>query len=172
MPDLPFTKLNQLEPKDIASQLTPVIKTPLELSRGKSFFSDIPFKEGYVPVPEAWNKMGVGAALAAIGKAKKGADGRYYATDKTLYSAEQAMPLLGRTRRLLPSEEKYQQRSTATWASFVFGIGSRANTEKDKEGELFRRAKEVEAMAKDLKDLQFIPTEDSTTKKKTGSVLR
>lgn len=66
-------------------------------------------------------------------------DGEFLMTDKDLYKIEQAQPLLGRIRRLLPSEELYSDRRFTTVLSTIFGFGSFTNGERQQEGELLSR---------------------------------
>lgn len=166
MPDLPYKDITRtLSPRQIMSMTNPIIKTPLELWAGKQFFSDIPFKGTYQAAPESWNKMGVTDALGAIGKAKQGADGKWMMTDRTAYVVEQFLPLMGRARRALPSEDKYKDRQMTSMMSMLFGVGARTNTTADKEGELYRRNKELEQQAKLLESLGYIEKKSSSTKK-------
>jgi len=155
MPDLPFKDLGKTGWREWASQLNPVIKAPLEAIGGRQWFSDVPFKDGPQPIPSAWNAMGVGAALEAIGMAQRSKDGTLMTGDKTLYSLEQYMPLLGRLRRTLPSEDKYQQRAGTTMVNMLFGTGLRTNTTADQKGELYRRQKGLDAQAQSLSNLQY-----------------
>ncbi len=168
MPDLPFRDITRtLDPKFITNpsnilnpsqnpylgSANPILKTPLELWAGQRFFNDIPFREGYQPVPASWGP--IANALELVGQATRNADGEIVTSDKTLYTMEQFMPLLARARRALPSEEIYEQRLTSTAMSMLFGIGTRANTPRDQANELYRRQLELMESQRRLTDLGF-----------------
>lgn len=156
LPDLPLNSLQLIGNLDeLGGQINPVIKTPIEmaLDRKVYFGKSAPFREGMVAVPSVFKPFA--AALQAVGLAQRGKDGQVYTRDKYLYAIEQFMPFMGRARRLLPDEAKYQDRLPTTVVNFLFGAGLRTNTESDKAGELYYRQQVVDQIAKDLKTLGF-----------------
>lgn len=156
MPDLPPLDLRKVvNPQEWLGEINPVLKVPLELQFNRQLYNKQEFRKGYVPFPEAWNKLGIGAITDALGKSKIDANGQRVGRDSDMYALESFMPLLGRVRRLFPSEDKYSRRVVATWASLVFGLGFRANTESDKKGELYRRSKRVESINTDLQGMSY-----------------
>jgi hypothetical protein len=156
MPDLPPLDLRKVvNPQEWLGEINPILKVPLELQFNRQLYNKQEFREGYVPFPEAWNKLGIGAITDALGKSKIDANGQRVGRDSDMYALESFMPLLGRVRRLFPSEDKYSRRVVATWASLVFGLGFRANTESDKKGELYRRSKKVESINTDLQGMSY-----------------
>ena len=156
MPDLPPLDLRKVvNPQEWLGEINPVVKVPLELQFNKQLYNQQEFRKGYVPYPESWSKIGLGAITDAIGLSKIDANGQRVAEDSTLYAIESYLPILGRARRLAPSEEKYQRRVVSTWASMLFGLGFRANTESDKKGELYRRSKKVESLNTDLQTMGY-----------------
>jgi hypothetical protein len=143
-PDLPFTRtMSESLPFEdgkpslnpILSQMTPIIKTPLERIQGHQYFKNIPLTDRKENAPDAWDKIpGLTGLLGEIGVIDK--KGKIAADDA--YTIEQYVPLLGRLRRLFPSEKKHQDRVNSTWLSFL-GIPLRTNTDEEKRLERFRR---------------------------------
>ena len=156
MPDLPPLDLRKIvNPQEFAGEINPVLKVPFELQFDRQLYNKQEFRKGYVPFPEAWSKLGIGAITDAIGMTKIDANGQRVGRDSDMYAIESYMPLLGRVRRLFPSEDKYSRRAVGTWASMVFGLSVRANTESDQQGELYRRSKKVESINTDLQGLSY-----------------
>jgi hypothetical protein len=146
MPDLPINAIDKYiagspgdSVRDSLSQLSPILKTPLEAWKGKQFFKDIPLSDDQKELPLPYKLIpGLEQALSAAGIAHKSADGHMVVKDRYLYFLDQFVPLLGRARRLAPSEQKFQQRMLASWLSFM-GLGIRANTKAEQEKEIWRR---------------------------------
>jgi hypothetical protein len=159
LPDLPFTSLNMFTNADeIAGQINPVIKTPVEMlmNRKMYFGKSVPFKEGYVQMPDILTKTGIARVMGLTGLAEQDEDGNFMTRDKTLYAVEQFLPFFGRMRRLLPSEKKYDERAATTWINFLFGAGLRTNTMTDRVvGEFIIRQRSVDHIAKDLNSLGY-----------------
>jgi hypothetical protein len=106
-------------------------------------------------MPDVYQTAGIGAAMEALGFAKRDKDGKLLVQDKQLYALEQFMPLFGRARRLLPSEEKHQDRLPVQVVNLLFGLSLRANTKSDKAGELYKRQSELDKLAETLSDLGY-----------------
>jgi hypothetical protein len=176
MPQLPPTDLQRLtNPREFLGMLNPLVKVPAEGVVQKKLYNDVPFKEGYVPVPSAWNKLGIGQLLSLSGRGFTDEKGNITARDSDLYAIESFIPLLGRARRLFPSdseesEKKYSNRVVLSWANAIFGMGLTANTESDKSSELYRRTKSLDAINKKLSTLGYggykTLTKDVATKRK------
>lgn len=156
-PDLPFRDLaEQFNVDRTLGQLNPLLKVPLETSGNKQFYSGLPFKEGMQEAPKTWGPLL--AVLAPMGgkfglpKVKR-SGGKFFIGDKDAYKIEQTLPLLGRMRRALPSEERYQSRAVTTYLSLIGGIGARTLDNGQKFGELSRRVKAVQALNKQWDDL-------------------
>lgn len=155
-PDLPFKDLtNTVNPKKLIGMVNPFIKTPIELATNRKTFTGAEFKEGYQPIPSSWTDLGVGAALAAIGRAKRDANGNWVARDKDLYTIEQWIPPLATARRLAPSEDQYKARRATSAMSFAFGVGARTNTSAEISSEVYRRSKALDSKIKDIKSLGY-----------------
>jgi hypothetical protein len=161
MPQLPPTDLMKLRnPREFLGMVNPVLKVPAEAVVQKKLYNDVPFKEGMVPVPSSWNKLGIGKIMEMAGRATTDKDGNIVAKDSDIYAVESFIPLLGRARRLFPSdsqesEAKYSNRVTLSWANMVFGLGFTANTQSDKSGELYRRTKAVDTLNKKLSTMGY-----------------
>jgi len=157
MPDMPIKDLNVLGNwNDLLGQVNPVIKTPIELMMDtKLYFGESAPFLGYVQVPDTYEKAGLGSAMEMLGFARRDSNGNLMARDKHLYAMEQFFPLLGRARRLLPDEPRYQDRLPVTVLNTLFGLSLRANTEADKYGEVKARQKKIDQMAEDLQKLGY-----------------
>lgn len=152
-PDLPFISIqDQLTPDSLGASLSPLIKTPIESYFGQTFFSGAQLNDNKLaPAPKSWLPiLPVMAALRGVPgmpnvRRVKGPDGNkvWAMSQKDAYKIESAMPLLGRLRRLAPSEPKYQSRAFTSWLSFFGGIGARVNDQASQEGELASRNREV-----------------------------
>lgn len=158
-PDLPFLSAARItdevtNPKallqDQVSGFIPNVKLPIELWAGKQFFKDIPFNPHLREAPRSWGFLM--PALAGVGLARKHKDGGWMIRDNTAYTIENLLPILGRMRRLLPSDERHQQRGLTTWLSFALGTGVRTNTWDEQRNELYRRNDRVKNIVRDLKD--------------------
>jgi len=157
MPDMPIKDLNVLGNwNDLLGQINPVIKTPFEmLMDNKLYFGkSAPFL-GYVQVPGTYEKVGLGAAMETLGFAKRDINGNLMAQDKYMYALEQFFPLMGRARRLLPDEPRYQDRLPVTVLNTLFGLSLRVNTESDKYGEIKSRQNTIDKMAEELQKLGY-----------------
>ena len=143
IPELPFKELTRtVDPGEIFGSTSPLVKTPLERKFGKKSFQNVPFRIDPQEVPASW--PGIGRALELIGKAEE-IDGKYYAKDVDLHTVEQAMPVLARLRRSLPSDsdDAFKDRQTTTLVNLFLGLGLFTNTERAQNNELYRR--EVES---------------------------
>jgi hypothetical protein len=156
MPDMPFRTLETLSDpvKSLSGQLNPLIKTPIEMQMDNKLFfgKSAPF-QGLVQMPGYLQPLA--PLMSAIGMAEFDANGQPMMQDKSLYAMEQFFPLLGRARRMLPNEPKYQDRLPVTWANFLFGASMRVNTKVDKTGEVYARQKVVDNIASQLNDLGY-----------------
>jgi hypothetical protein len=157
MPDMPIKDLNVLGNwNDLLGQVNPVLKTPVEMVMDtKLYFGESSPFLGYVQVPTPYEKAGLGAAMETLGFAERDINGNLMAQDKYLYAMEQFFPLLGRAKRLLPDEPRYQDRLPVTVLNMAFGLSLRANTQSDKYGEIRARQKKIDQMAEDLQKLGY-----------------
>lgn len=175
MPDLPINAIDKYVAgspgdtlRDSVSQMSPLLKTPLEIWKGKQFFKDIPLDEDQVELPMPYSFLA--PVLEKTPFAHRNAEGKIVMKGRHLYVMDQFMPLLGRARRLAPSEEKYQERIMASWLSFL-GLGIRANTRSEQDKEVWRRffaGKEALTKAQELgyaegEELPYIDIEDPST---------
>ena len=171
LPDLPFKDLNRwmrsddrpitgLKPLDMATRAFaeaafPYAKLPIELWAGKQFFADLPLKGRFQNVPPSYaNIPGLMPLLGGLGKAEKNRQGEWKMTDSDLYVLDQMMPFMGRLRRLIPGEEKYEKRWMTTFLSTMFGGGLRANTPEERRNQLIRSQRELEDDMKRMIDIE------------------
>lgn len=156
-PDAPFAGIaDSLAPSRMIEQANPFIKAPIELRAGTKFFGNIPFTDGYQPVPTVWEDLGVPEVMKMFGKAEKDANGNWVMRDKDMYLVESWIPFLSNARRLAPSEDRFEKRRTYTWASFMLGQTSRTNTAKDQSSELIRRSEQLKSFTKDLQTKGYL----------------
>lgn len=162
MPALPSTDLTRFasEPISVLSNLNPLIKVPIEARTQTRLYNQVPYKEGKVPIPTAWNYLGVGLALSLIGRAELNKEGQLVASDSDLGAIESYIPILSRARRLFPSdsaesEDKYTRRVAWSWINAIAGLGLTAVTPEDKSIEMWRRSKEVDKINKQLSTMGF-----------------
>jgi hypothetical protein len=134
MPDLPVKDaFTAFDWKYWVGAVNPLIKTPIELAAGTRIQTQLPFKDTYTEAPGAWAAIpGLLGGLQGLGLAQTGDDGNFYLRDRDAYIVEQAMPILGRIRRLVPTEERYQARGLSAWLSFI-GVSTRANTQDEQD---------------------------------------
>jgi len=145
LPDLPFKDLARYlktpssPARGLIESALPFYKLPIELWAGKRTFADIPFTGRYQQVPHAMEKLpGFMPLMSAFGQAEKNKRGEWKMRDQTIYVVEQAMPLLGRMRRLIPNEDAKQKRLMTTYFSTLFGLGLRTNTPQEKRNQLIK----------------------------------
>jgi hypothetical protein len=135
-PDLPFTNTiaeAPVTPKGLLGMTTPIIKAPLEATFDQQVFKDIPL-HGPTNGP-AWANI---PGLSQILKTSGLADDKGVVGYKTAYLMEQLGPLLGRLRRTVPTEKRYQKRHLTSLLS-VLGIPVKTNTTIEQQDELLRR---------------------------------
>jgi hypothetical protein len=155
LPDLPFkTPLEMLDPilaldssnpmeraeaaiSTLATQLTPLVKGPMEWTFNRNMWKGYDFTGKYVQVPTIYTKIPLlMPMLSATGKnpiAEKNKSGIWMMRDKDLHVMAMMLPVFSDMRRLFPTEERYQQRTLSTWMSWWAGIGLRTNTRDEQE---------------------------------------
>tara|TARA_R110002167_G_scaffold25296_6_gene87959 strand:+ start:49 stop:1158 length:1110 start_codon:yes stop_codon:yes gene_type:complete len=171
LPDMPFRDLNRwmkpgerditgIKPLDMATRIAaeaafPLAKLPLELWAGQLFFADIPLKGRYQQVPPSYRSVpGLMPILGALGKAEKNRQGEWKMTDSDLYILDQMFPIMGRLRRLIPGEEKYEKRWTTTFISTMLGGGLRVNTPEEQRNQLIRMQRDLDEHYRKMVDVE------------------
>jgi hypothetical protein len=132
------------DPKgEVMNSTEGVLRLPFETHSNVQSFKGLPLSQYEEEAPGAWQAVpGLMPALGQVGMAKRAKDGTWVMTGEQQHVVGTFMPLLSRTQRLAPSQQRYQDRELATWASFVAGTGLRANTPQERESD--RRRKENE----------------------------
>ena len=144
VPDIPFQDLFRFDPTGIGGpkevwdqimwQVSPVIKAPLEALAFRAKASGIPFRGDFIPTPRVFEDIPfLMDAAAATGLARK-QEGEWQMRDNHIYFLTNMIPLLGRVRRILPNEERYQQRLWESVLSTFMGINARVQTPEAEEG--------------------------------------
>jgi len=170
LPDLPFkTPMEMLDPmlaRDLApferilaaastfsTQVTPLIKSPIEWATRRNLWKGYTFRGSWEQVPTAYKMIPLlMPALEASSLAHEREDGEWLMRDYNLHAMASYLPTFADMRRLFPSEERYQQRTLSTWMSFLFGIGLRTNTKEEQQRTIAAAyAKERSAQAEERK---------------------
>ena len=140
VPDIPFQDLLRFDPtgsegvggvlSNLTWQLTPLLKTPIEVATKTNLASGIPFRGDYQQVPKPLTAMKfLMPILEQVGLAKKSPlDGSWRMRDHHIYAVGNIMPTLGLLRRLWPNEERYQRRQLTTLLSVIGGLNVQFNT--------------------------------------------
>jgi len=165
VPDLPFQDLLRFDPtgvgfvdaaQHILSAGSPMIKVPLEYWGGKQFFKGIPYSGRYQQVPVVWGKIpGLMPALSTIGWAEKNNRGEWKMTDQRIAVMDGLMPYIGRLRRAVPNERRYQERVVQTLVSTLGGLSVRINTPYEQEMQRIRDVIERDEALQDAEDIRF-----------------
>lgn len=135
--DLPFRDLGESVSMDkLKSQLNPLAKLPLEASAGKKFFNDVPLRD-----TPAQNYGGtrqwilaplyvLSPVLSRVGGPKVSRkDGEFVISDRDANKVETLIPMLGQMKRLLPADEKSQEKALSSWLSYALGISTQTLVE-------------------------------------------
>jgi hypothetical protein len=149
VPDLPFQDLLRYDPtarqtgelgdplygvketlQNFAWQLSPIVKTPVEMAFQKKLAGyGAPFTGEKVIAPQPIRSIpGLMQALETVGWATKDKKEGWQMADHTLYLVTNALPAFSTFRRLIPSEEKYQERFFETMFSSMAGLSVKRNT--------------------------------------------
>ena len=165
VPDLPFQDLMRFDPTqdgfgnavgNIIASGSPIFKAPIEYFSGKQLFKSIPYSGRLQQVPQPWRAIpGLMPALSAIGWAERNARGEWKMLDFRIAALDNAMPFLARFRRLIPNENRYQERLSQTFASTFGGLSLRINTPYEQNAVRIREEIEKSREEQRQRDLQF-----------------
>ena len=162
LPDLPFKDLAKyvnkpLEaPREMASGVTPFIKTPIEMWAGKQFFGNQGFSGRYQQAPNSYRNIpGLMPILGKFGKAKKNNRGEWKMRDRDIFMFDSFMPVLSRIRRLFPNEESKQRRLLTSWISVLAGGGLRVNDRQMQRNAFYEDQRQFNKDVQDLRDIRF-----------------
>ena len=157
VPDLPFVDLFRADftseefiAKTILSDMTPVAKAPIELLLSKQFFKGIPISNRYQKFPVLGQVPGLKQAISALPLIR---NGKIRANH--LYFIEQMIPMFGRMRRIIPTEERYQgDRHLQSFLSMGLGLPARFNNRDAQRMARNQRARDRAAARQDRRDLR------------------
>lgn len=157
--DMPFQDVDDMtrqlgrgDPGAVLQSATPLLKAPVEIRFGKQAWNGLPVDDRQERFPLAWSLAGLPQVLDKIlpdSEFGRNDDGEYFISNRAAYTVEQAWPLLGRVRRLFPSEERFQQRRMASVLTF-FGVGARQVTDREKSNAAWERADTLGELEKRL----------------------
>jgi hypothetical protein len=120
-----------------------LLRLPLETKFNQQAFKNLPLGQYEEEAPKAWQVVpGLMPALDQVGLAKRSKDGTWIMTGEQQYVVGTFLPILSRSQRLAPSQQRYQDRELATWASFAAGVGLRANTPQERKADRKRQQNE------------------------------
>jgi hypothetical protein len=154
-PDLPFLRLNEdlsklSDPTRLLSDANPLIKVAAEHVADKALFTNLPYKNKLEESP-LWARGPLQYATDALGVTRDG-----LMTDKTQATIESLLPILGRSTRLTPTQDRYQDRLPSSALSFLGGASIRENTPSVQQGELLRRQSQLKKLLAELEQLGTI----------------
>ena len=120
---------------------------------GRQLYSNRPFSANPVKV-----ENGAGAILQpflqAVGQGATGPQGDKFVNDKAYYALRNLIPFAGTAERLTPSIDTYQQRGYINPLLGFLGVPGRQVKEQEKQSELIRRQKAIEALVSRQKTLE------------------
>lgn len=166
VPDMPFQDLMRFDPtsegtghavEQLVSGLTPMLKAPIEYWAGKKVFAGIPYSGRFQKVPKTMSVVpGLMPALGALGFAEKNSAGDWMMQDFRIGLVDNLLPYVGRMRRIIPSEERYQdERLLQTLLSTLAGVNLRLNTPKQQENALRNREIRAALDQRNLADIEM-----------------
>ena len=99
---------------------------------------------------------GLMPALGALGFAEKNSAGDWMMQDFRIGLVDNLLPYVGRMRRIIPSEERYQdERLLQTLLSTLAGVNLRLNTPKQQENALRNREIRAALDQRNLADIEM-----------------
>jgi hypothetical protein len=117
--------------KHFATMVGPQIRVPIEMALGKQFFADMPISTDPKPLPAVLDIPVIRDALRVFG-VKENSKGQYMIPDYALYALQNAFPLVGQTRRIIPREQGMQDRLGAALTSWLLPMSLRQLTERER----------------------------------------
>ena len=157
-PDFGFNRVGQQikelqDPQRFLSNVNPLLRVPVELMGGRQLYSNRPFSQNPVKV-----ENGAGAILQpflqGLGFGETGPNGDKFVNDKAYYALRNLIPFAGTAERLTPSIDTYQQRGYVNPLLGFLGVPGRQVKEQEKQSELIRRQKAIEALVSRQKVLE------------------
>jgi len=121
-PEFGFTqidkRINDLEnPRKLLGDMNPLLRVPMELAAGKSFFNNRPFSENPVKVSGGIQNI-LQPLLEQLGMGSTNAAGEKFVQDDKYYALRNLVPLLGSLERLSPTvdtENPTNNNAVAGW---------------------------------------------------------
>ena len=146
------------DPARLLSQFNPLVKLPMELSGGRQYATDTPFKDKPVMLN---GPTDIPAWLAGLirGGSGRTPDGQFYTSDKAQYAVTNLLPTLGQLQRLIPEiggKDSYKDRSTSSRFAY-FGLPFRQVTPQEKSNELTRRQFLIQEYLSGLTKTGYLP---------------
>ena len=121
-PEFGFTqidkRINDLEnPRKLLGDMNPLLRVPMELAAGKSFFNNRPFSENPVKVSGGIQNI-LQPLLEQLGMGNTNAAGEKFVQDDKYYALRNVLPFLGSLERLSPTvdtENPTNNNAVAGW---------------------------------------------------------
>jgi hypothetical protein len=148
-PDFGFQKVSTdiqrlQDPKRLLSDVTPILRLPIELAGDKKFFTNKKFSEVPVETPEGTALAALQPLLQALGYGQTNAQGKKFVNDKAGYAALSAFPFLGTTERLSASSAMDVGEKSPNALMGFLGLPIKKNTPQMQLGELNSRKREMQ----------------------------
>lgn len=139
------------DPKRLLSDVTPILRLPIELAGDRKFFTNKKFSEVPVETPGGTTLAALQPLLQALGYGQTNAQGRKFISDKAGYAALSAFPFLGTTERLSASSAMDVGEKSPNALLGFLGVPAKKNTTQMQLGEFGAQKREMQnALAKYL----------------------
>jgi hypothetical protein len=157
-PDFGFNRVGQQiqelrDPSRLLSNVSPVLRLPIELTGGRQLYSGRQFSDQPIQVQDGAGAL-LQPLLALAGYGETTAEGKKFVNDKAYYALRNLIPFLGTAERLTPSIQTYQQRGYVNPLLGFLGIPTRQLTEQEQQSELARRKREIQNIVSKERTLQ------------------
>jgi len=157
-PDFGFNRVGQQiqelrDPSRLLSNVSPVLRLPIELTGGRQLYSGRQFSDQPIQVQDGAGAL-LQPLLALAGYGETTAEGKKFVNDKAYYALRNLIPFLGTAERLTPSIQTYQQRGYVNPLLGFLGVPTRQLTEQEQQSELARRKREIQNIVSKERTLQ------------------
>ena len=152
MPVLVFTRIQQqLEtaktPQKFLSDISPLVRVPVELVSGKQFYNDREFKDAPTQVEGMGVARGLQPLAQMLGLGETNAQGQKFINEKLLYALTAMIPPASIADRLMPSTGASAGEFSMNTLQGLLGSPVKQLTPQLEKNELLRRLFEIQDVA-------------------------
>ena len=152
MPDLGFTRIQQqLEtaktPQKFLSDISPLVRVPVELVSGKQFYNNKEFKDAPTQVEGMGVARGLQPLAQMLGLGETNAQGQKFINEKLLYALTAMIPPASIADRLMPSTGASAGEFSMNTLQGFLGSPVKQLTPQLEKNELLRRLFEIQDVA-------------------------